>query len=214
MRQTLTRRPDDLLALDPQPLLHRHKRLREAGETAAGEVNELAEVKRAVEAKRSAEEGYRASLAAAVARLQAAGDKQPYATVANAAGVSRQAVRELVKRHAGDTDTTSDEARMRARLAELDAAYERAIDRMTDRAGDYKRITAWQNAQAGKRRRKGLPPLTPVSVQLRDYAESRALKVLEDFPDDPRVKRIIADLDEAATLRKTLQAIDDSRLAF
>ena len=177
----------------------------------------LEAVRDAAEAKRRAEASYRATLVHAVDALDRAGDPSPYAKVAEAAGVSRQAVREMVARAApGRTDkpTRREEAKDRARLAELDRIYDRAIDRMTDRPGDFKRITAWQNAQAGKRRRKGLPPMTPVSVQLRNYAEDNLLRVCEERPDDPRVQRIVASLDEAAALRKKLQAIDDSRLAF
>jgi hypothetical protein len=145
--------------------------------------------------------------------LEDGGERAPYVKVSEVAGVSRQAVRELVKRHGTDNETR-EEDRMRARLDFLDATYERAIDRMTDRAGDYKHITAYQNAQAGKRRRKGLAPLTPVSVRLRDYAESCFLRALEENRDNHRWERVIADLDESAALRKTLEAIDDARLGF
>jgi len=52
----------------------------------------LAEVRRATQAKRRAEERYRAALVRAVDELGA------YALVAEAAGISRQAVRQLVAR--------------------------------------------------------------------------------------------------------------------
>ena len=54
--------------------------------------NPLADVRRAVAAKRRADERYRAALVRAVDELGA------YALVAEAAGVSRQAVRQLVRR--------------------------------------------------------------------------------------------------------------------
>jgi hypothetical protein len=173
--------------------------------------DQLEQVRKAVEAKRRAEEGYRAALVSAVQSLEDGGDKAPYAKVADVAGVSRQAVREIVKRHADDA--TSDERRMRERLALLDATYERAIDRMTDKPGYMKRVTAFQNARAKKLGRRGLA-YPPVSVQMRDYAESLFLRALEEHADDPRWERIIADIDEAAALRKALEALDDSRMAF
>lgn len=56
----------------------------------------LAEVRRATQAKRRAEERYRAALVAAVDALD--NDRGAYVLVAEAAGVSRQAVRQLVRR--------------------------------------------------------------------------------------------------------------------
>lgn len=58
----------------------------------------LGRVKRAVIAKRRADEEYRSALVAAVAALEAAGFPDPFARVAASAGISRQAVRELVTR--------------------------------------------------------------------------------------------------------------------
>jgi len=55
--------------------------------------NPLTEVRRATQAKRRADERYRAALLHAVDELEGA-----YALVAEAAGISRQAVRQLVAR--------------------------------------------------------------------------------------------------------------------
>ena len=58
----------------------------------------LEAVRDAAEGKRRAEASYRAALVHAVDQLDRAGDPSPYAKVAEAAGVSRQAVREMVAR--------------------------------------------------------------------------------------------------------------------
>lgn len=58
----------------------------------------LGEVKRAAGRRRAAEKAYRSALVLAVEELEQAGHRAPYAAVAAAAGVSRQAVRELVDR--------------------------------------------------------------------------------------------------------------------
>lgn len=68
----------------------------------------LGRVSAAVEAKRAAEESYRGALVAAVRELELAGDTAPYVKVAAAAGVSRQAVRQLVKRCATDNEEAPD----------------------------------------------------------------------------------------------------------
>jgi hypothetical protein len=58
----------------------------------------LDKVRAAAKAKRRAENRYRAALVHAVHELEDSGDTGPYVKVAQAAGVSRQAVRELVLR--------------------------------------------------------------------------------------------------------------------
>lgn len=58
----------------------------------------LARVKRTAAARSRADEQYRAALVAAVTELEKAGVRDAYARVAEVAGVSRQAVRELVTR--------------------------------------------------------------------------------------------------------------------
>jgi hypothetical protein len=63
-----------------------------------GATQVLGEVKRAASRVRRARENYRAALVEAVAELEAAGVRDPFARVAAAAGVSKQAVRELVER--------------------------------------------------------------------------------------------------------------------
>lgn len=58
----------------------------------------LANVRKAAASKRRAEDSYRAALAAAVHTLEQNGARDAFAQVAAAAGVSRQAVRQLVAR--------------------------------------------------------------------------------------------------------------------
>jgi hypothetical protein len=58
----------------------------------------LTRVKRAAAAKRRADDAYRAAIVAAVDELETAGERSAFATVAAAAGISRQAVRQLVDR--------------------------------------------------------------------------------------------------------------------
>lgn len=58
----------------------------------------LSRVSRAAGAKRRAELEYRAALVAAVDELEAAGYRDAYARVADAAGVARQNVRLMVSR--------------------------------------------------------------------------------------------------------------------
>jgi hypothetical protein len=61
----------------------------------------LREVRRAAAARRRAELAYTAALVAAVEALEQAGVRDAFAQVAEAAGVSRQAVRQLVARARG-----------------------------------------------------------------------------------------------------------------
>jgi hypothetical protein len=68
--------------------------------------NPLAKVRRATLAKQRAEARYRASLVAAVDALETGRNPGAYALVAAAAGVSRQAVRQLVRRERGTTPPT------------------------------------------------------------------------------------------------------------
>ena len=61
----------------------------------------LGDVKRAADRVRSARAAYRSAVVAAVVELEQVGVADPYARVAAAAGVSRQAVRSLVERARG-----------------------------------------------------------------------------------------------------------------
>ena len=58
----------------------------------------LGDVSRAAAGRARADERYRAAILGAVEELERAGVRDPFARVAKAAGVSRQAVRELVER--------------------------------------------------------------------------------------------------------------------
>lgn len=59
---------------------------------------ELAKVRRAAASRQRADEAYRSAILAAVHVLEQAGARDPYAQVAAAAGISKQAVRQLVAR--------------------------------------------------------------------------------------------------------------------
>ena len=161
-------------------------------------MSDLSAVLEAAKAREAAESAYRDAI------VNAHEGGASYAELASVLGVSRQAVRQLVQR-AGQ----SEEA-MRKRLEELDARYEAVVTAMTDKPGYFKRVTAYQNGQSKKLGRRGLA-YKPVSVQMRDYAESLLLKALEDHPERPEVKRLVSELDEAASLRKKLTALDETR---
>lgn len=172
----------------------------------------LARVKRAAATKRRAEQEYRAALAEAHA--QGAG----YAELARSAGISRQAVRQLIARHRTEAD---DERAMRARLEELDARWDALVDRLAARnmpdEKTRRRDQAYRNARNGRsakknaRTRKRLPT---VGEEIRGLAEAEVLRLLQNRPDDPLVRRIRAEVDEAETLRLQLQAIGERTRGF
>lgn len=198
----------------------------------------LARVTRAAADKRRAGVEYRAALVAAVVSLEAAGRRDAFAEVGRAAGVARQVVRSVVSRarevplpsaavdELYDADghllpqggPVPDEAAMRARLDAIDGRYDAVVDALAQReapsAAFAKRDQAFRNAQAGKRRRKGLPPLRTVRAEVRWHAESVLLKFLEDNRGVPFVERVLAELDEAAGLRESLAALEEARRGF
>ena len=155
----------------------------------------LDSVRKAAKARDEAESAYRLSL------LDAYVAGTSYSVLAAELGVSRQAVRQLIQRT---------EENMRRRLEEIDARYQSVVDAMTDKPGYLKRVTAYQNANSKKLGRRGLA-YKPVSVQMRDYAESLLLETLEHKRGDPIVELVVAELDEAAAIRKRLLALDESR---
>lgn len=161
---------------------------------------ELARVTRAVEARGAVEREYRSAVLAAVRS-----DGVP--AVSRAAGVSRQAVRQLVLR-AG-----SDNGRLRERLAELDGRWQSLVEW---RAGAYtlkdaSAITAYRNGRAGKRRKRGLGPLPTVRSEALALAESELLGFLRDGSsvDGVDLEAVRAEVLEAEALRDRLEAVSD-----
>lgn len=169
-------------------------------------------VKRAAEARARADDQYRAALAEA--HKAGAG----YAELARVAGVSRQAVRQLIARHRPAVDEAE---AMRTRLAALDQRWDALVDRLAARhmpdERTRRREQAYRNkingrsAKKGSRTRKRLPT---VGEETRRLAETEILRLLHDRPDDPLVRRIRAEVDEAETLRLRLEAIDEARRGF
>lgn len=155
-------------------------------------------VKHAAQARSTAEQNYRAAVLAAVAEHGAT-------KTAQAAGVTRQAVRQLVAR------IRDDEAKQAARLAELDASYDRAVQTLAgaDHLRDGAGITAYRNGQAAKRRRKGIAPLPTLKAEALSRAESRLLEMLQAGLEAEGFTP--ADLDEATRLR---EAVSDDDVPF
>lgn len=135
---------------------------------------------------------------------------EPAAAVARAAGISRQRVYQLVA--SGESRRTVVERR----LSEIDGRYDELVDRIASgfTATDAKAITAARNAQAGKRARKGLGRLPTVKEEARRLAETQLLRVLSHRCDDPGIRRVQLELDEAALLREELDSLTDADRGF
>jgi hypothetical protein len=101
-------------------------------------------------------------------------------------------------------------ARLEARLAELDNRWNKLVDQVAaaehGAPGDYADITRRRNMQAKKRRNRGLEPLPTVKSDLRNLGESKLIKLIRDKPDEPVVKRLRAEIEEAHTIRERLNA--------
>ncbi len=146
----------------------------------------LAELERAATARRTAETQYRSAVLTA-ARTHGV------TLTADTLGISRQAVRQLV-------------ARARERLSELDASLEAAI---ADTAAGYvlsdqgaRHVTAKRNAEARKRRARGLAPLPSLKSDALRHAESQILAALrEGLAVDGLTAQ---DVDEAQALRQAI----------
>jgi predicted transcriptional regulator len=154
----------------------------------------------AVEARGAAERGYRLAVLAACA-------ESSFAEVARELGVSRQAVRQLVKRAGPDLDAA------RARLEVLDGRWRKLVEW---RAGAYvlkdgARTTAWRNAQAGKRARKGLGRLPTLGEEAFAFAEAELLDLLTEgtVVDGLDLEVVRAELAEADALRGLLEPSGD-----
>lgn len=123
---------------------------------------------------------------------------------------------------------------MEARLVELDARWDRFIDALKDRympsEAERRSEQAYRNAQNGRAKRQAAgvtrsgatsggsawkSTVRPtVTAEARRFAETFALRYLEENSAHPVCVKVIAELDEAAGLRETLTALRDSRVAF
>lgn len=130
-----------------------------------------------------------------------------YADVARASGVSRQAVAQLVRRAGGDVEA------QRARLEVLDGRWRALVEW---RAGAYvlrdgARTTAWRNAQARKRAKRGLGRLPTLGEERFAFAEAELLDLLAQGVEvegfDLEVVRV--ELEEADGLRGLLEPLGD-----
>jgi hypothetical protein len=169
----------------------------------------LARVKRAAEARRRAEEEFRAA-------LQAARDAgHSGAKIAQQVGenFTRQAVLKATVAPTGP----SREA-MEARLAELDARWDALVGKVAEveRPPDsyVKRETAKRNSRRGVESRRGLPPRATVLAETRVHAERKLLCTLRDHPEDSRVVAIVAEIVEAGAIRERLEASFDRSLGI
>lgn len=157
----------------------------------------LERLTQAAEARRTAEREYRSAVLAAV-------DTHGIPATARAAGVTRQAIGQLVKRARAETDVA------RQRLAELDQAYETVVATQANgyTPKDGAAITARRNGQAAKRRRRGLPALPTLKEEALSLAETQVLEKLragfavDGFTAD--------DLYEATALRERLEANENA----
>jgi hypothetical protein len=171
----------------------------------------LIRVKRAAEAKRRAEQEYRSALQDA----RAAGHSA--AEIAGPAGVTRQAVLKTTVPPPRESEAQW-RAKAEARLEELDARWEALVDKMAEveRPPDsyIRRETAKRNGRRGKDARKGLRPRPTVLQEARSFAESKLLRALRNHLEDPSVRLVLAELDEAHAIRNALEASFDRSLGI
>lgn len=172
-------------------------------------------------AKAQAEADYRDAI------LTAKDDGASVPEIAKAAGITRSAVYQILEGERKRRET--DEARMAERLAELDRRWDTMIDQIAEtfmpaNPRAEQAIRNGHNARAKRTlagvRRDGRASgsvgrhrsiLPTVRREARNLAESKVLRMLQDRPDEPLVQRIVAELDEAAALRQTLEALRDTR---
>lgn len=141
----------------------------------------------AAEARRTAEQDYRSAV------LAASRQHSPR-EIAEAAGVSRQAVYQLL-------------ARIRDETADFDARYSRVVTHYASgyTLKDGAAITASRNGQARKRARKGLKPLETLSAEATRVAEDEVLALLRQglAVTDGIVSVAPSELDKALALLAT-----------
>jgi hypothetical protein len=173
-----------------------------------------------VRAAREAQDAARVAVTESILAAHAAGVK--VAAIAEAAGVTRQRVYQVV----AAAKPVLDAEGMQARLDELDEAWECLVDMLAPRLGrddrrynaGYPALTRVQNTANGKSAKRGRGRVyTDVRPMLRNLAEAELLLVLEHRGDklviealgDLDIDSILKDLAEAATLRDELAAIGD-----
>ena len=107
----------------------------------------------------------------------------------------------------------SDDA-LRAELAGIEGDWSRLVGQaMPAKPGDYRGVTAIQNAYAPKLARKGVTQST-VTGQLRDAAEQSILKTMQARPNDPAVQAWTAKLARADAIRGELTRRADAAIGL
>lgn len=149
------------------------------------------------------------------------------AAIAARAGVTRQRVLQLTENPANT------EAGMTRRLAELDARWDRLVDAIAPRfahpdpRGEQARRNV-KNGRAAKRYARsakacesrgipvGRPPvrIPTVAEETRNLAETYLLRFLENDATHPLLVNVRRELDEAASLREKLAALQDARVPW
>ena len=179
-------------------------------------------IREAIERKREAEQAYRDAI---VAARESGVSVQ---AIAAEAGITRSAVYQLLEGERRRREG-SEEA-MAARLAELDARWDALVDSVAETfmPADPRAEQAIRNGQNAKAKRTlagvrkdGKPSgsigkhrvvLPTVRREARNLAEAKILRMLEHRVDEPLVRRIVAEIDEAAALREQLTALRDTRV--
>jgi transcriptional regulator with XRE-family HTH domain len=184
---------------------------------------ELVDIREAVAARAAADvaiaDGMRAARQAGFTLQQ----------IADAAGVTRQRVYQVL----GATGRPAHEAALQARLDVLDARWSKFIDALapmfTHPDGQREQLSRNQANGLAKRKhvrahaaaaKRGLassvgPVLRPtVAVEGRDFAETYALRFVEENASNPVVVKVVRELDEAAAIREKRTTRRDSRVSF
>ena len=169
-----------------------------------------------------------ADLHAAILEASASGHSNR--EIAKACNLSHERVRQLVNAARQKVD----EAKLVARLEELDARWDRFIDSLKDRYMPIESVRkseqAFRNGEnaraarqaSGRTRAGGLSGASgrksrvrpTVTVEARRFAESFALGFLEENGSHPVCVKVLGELDEAAVLREQVSAIVDARVPF
>lgn len=148
--------------------------------------------------------------------------------IAATAGITRSAVYQIIegerKRRAGNETT------MAARLGELDARWDALVDSVAETfmPADPRAEQAIRNGTNAKAKRtlagvtragkasgsvgRYRVVLPTVRREARNLAESKILRMLEHRGSEVIVRRIVAEIDEAALLREQLTALRDTRV--
>lgn len=95
------------------------------------------------------------------------------------------------------------------RLAELDARWERLVDDAATmiKPADCRLIQSYRNRQAGRLRRRGLPPLETISQETRRVAEDKLLRLIDSNVGAAWAQAARAEIDEASRLRDELETL-------